>query len=350
MEALGTGYGVHLSFEVKTDTRDFASVDAAMVKAGIVEKNRPSKPNITSAIARAMAYLTRTCTATIEFPPWSKHNQWEGKRANEVRNPNFSFKITPVKKLQSDTSQAWRVNIADNTRRQENLGHVISIIHDPNLPVPVYFTHGTDREAFEGFGREVQEIVNTEYARFINNYNDEDLRSVFNAELTEMRALKIIKNTNCFIPRDFVQRAEKLYTFAQECGQTVSWLGLDDSVRTRDSLLADLKAVIFGDMEEYEAVLDEKLNAKEGERKRGEKQRERMYNTSVSTIDRIMAQAEYHAAVLGVMADGIREKESALRLKACEFLTKDFSTPEVVAPIIRTPQLQTVAETPESVF
>lgn len=341
-QTLPGNYGVKFDFEIRTDTRGFDLVDTAAIRAGIAEKNRPAKPSKGQAISRAMAYLMRVCVSSIEFPAWSDFSRWEGKRSNERRNPNFSLKITQVKKASADTSVAWRINIADSTKKGENMGHVLNVVYDPNFGV--YFMAGEDALAFATFGREMQEIVNTEFGRFLTNYNDEDLRRVLDAELSEMRALKIIKKTNCFIPRDYVEQARKLYLFAKECGQVVSWLGLDNSDMTRDSLLADLRTAIFTEMEEYEAELDAKLNAPSGERKRGEKQRERMYNTANDNIDSIMVQAEYHAMVLGVMAEGIRERRDMLKRKAAEFLTKDFNS--VTIP----PAVQVPVKNPDEVF
>lgn len=324
-QMLPANYGVKFDFEISSATRPFDQVDAAADKHGIAKENRPDKPTKAQAIARAMLYLMRVCASSIEFPAWSPFNQWDKKKVGDKRNPNYSLKITQVKKLSTDTSVTWRINIADATKKGENMGHVISVTYDPGVVQPIYFTAGQDKAAFDTFGREVREIITNEYARFLNNYNDEDLRRVMDAELSSMHALKVIKNTNCFIPRDYVDRARALYEFAKDCGQVVSWLGLDNSDMTRNSLLADLRAVVMADMDEYERELDAKLNAPEGERKRGEKQRNRMFETANSTIDHIMAQAEYHATVLGCMAEGIIARRDALKAKAVEFLTRDFS-------------------------
>ncbi len=320
---LDKSFGVKFDFEISTDTRSFAVVDAALITAEIPKEHWPDKPNKGRAIARAMMCLQRTCAASIEFPAWSQWANWENKRSNEKRNPNLSLKITQVKKASTDTSVAWRINIADATKKGENMGHVLNVTYSPDHGV--YFTEGTDKGAFQAFGKEMQEIVNAEFNRFLTNYNDEDIRRVLDTELSSMRALKVIKNTNCFIPRDYVERARKLYQFAKDCDQTVSWLGLDSSEMTRESLLADLKKAIFSDLEAYEAEMDKKLNAPEGERKRGEQQRQRMFMTANDNIDSIMAMAEYHAQVLGVMIEGIQERQTALKQKATEFLTRDFS-------------------------
>lgn len=336
MQQLGNSYGVKFDFEIKTDTRPFDTVEAAALKAGIKPEHMPEKPTTFQAISRAIACLTRTCMSSVEFPGWSKHATWEeettsyktvkgariavsGRATASGRNPNYSLKITQVKKASTDASTTWRINIANRNKAGENMGHVLSVTYDPVLGLR--FEKGTDANAFAEFGREVQIIVNEEYKRFARNYNDEDIRRILDAELADMRALKVIKNTNRFIAHEFVDRAKGLYEFARDCGQVVSWLGLDNSPMTRDSLLHDLKTAIFSDMDEYEAELDAKLNPVGLERKRGEARREQMHDTAMKNIDKIMAMAQYHAQVLGCMAEGIAERESKLRAKAHKLLT-----------------------------
>ena len=340
MENLNKSYGVHLAVEVKTDTRPFDMVEGAAARASIRPEAMPEKPTPGKAISRAITCLMRICAASIEFPAWSQCASWVEERAvhrmvkgqqvqtgtRQVtmsgRNPNYSLKVTLVKQAHVDAGTTWRINIANRNKAGESMGHVLSVTYSPL--VGLYFTNGTDAQAFDTFGKEIKAIVETEYQRFLSNYNDEDIRGLLSAELADMKALKVIKKNNCFIPHVSVDRAKALYEFAKECGQEVSWLGLDASEMTRDSLLHDLKSSIFSDMDEYEEVLNAKLNTPTGERKRGEKQRERMFDTAIGNIDRIMALAEYHADVLGVMAEGIRERRDALRSKAHELLTKDF--------------------------
>lgn len=339
---LPKSYGVKFDFEVKSDTRAFEQVDQAADKAGIKHEHRPEKPSMGRAIARAIAYLMRVCMSSIEFPKWSQHAAWEEERPTyrvvkgqsvmsgvervirEGRNPNYSLKITEVKQAHTDASTTWRINIANRNKQAENMGHVLSVTFDPAQGLS--FSKGTDLAAFDSFGKEIMEIVNTEYLRFAKNYNDEDIRATLDAELADMKALKVIKNTNRFIAHEYIDRARALYKFAEECGQVVSWLGLDAEDMTRDSLLRDLKNSIFTDMDEYEKAMLKALNTPTKERKRGEKQRERMFNTAIENIDKIMAMAEYHAQVLGVMSEEIIARRNALKSKATEFLTRDFDT------------------------
>lgn len=344
---LPKSYGVHMAVEVKTDTRPFDVVEAAAHKAQINPERLPQRPGTFQAISRAIACLMRVCMSSIEFPAWSKHNSWEeervtyrvvkgarirvtGKVACSGRNPNYSLKITQVKRAAPDAATTWRLNIANRNNAGENMGHVLSVTYDPTLGV--YFDKGVDAAAFAEFGKELQHIVNEEYKRFANNYNDEDIRTLISAELADMHALSIIKRNNAFIPHTMMERAKALYTFAKDCGQEVSWLGLDNSPETRDSLLADLKTAVFSAMDEYEKELDEKLNPTGLERKRGEKRREQMHDTAMANIDKIMAQAQYHAQVLGVMAEAITEREKGLRAKAFKLLTTTGDeTPALVA-------------------
>lgn len=349
MGELSKSYGVKFDYEIKTDTRPFDQVDAAAYKAGIKHEHLPAKPTMGQAIARAIACLMRVCMSSIEFPAWSQHAQWledqpiirvvNGKRVQvgtahvpkTGRNPHYSLKITELKNAaKTDASTTWRINIANRLKAGENMGHVLSVVYDPIAGI--VFKRGVDAHAFDTFGKEIMEIVNTEYARFMSQYNDEDIRKVMDAELADMRALKVIKNTNRFIAHEYTDRAKALYQFAVDCGQEVSWLTLQADEMTRDSLLKDLQAAVFGAMDEYEAELDEKLNPKGLERKRGEKRREQMYNTARQTIDRIMAMADYHASVLGCMAKGIKERQAALEDKALRLLTCTGDEPTPALP------------------
>jgi hypothetical protein len=355
MDKLPNSYGAHVAFEIKSETRPFDLVDSAAYAAGIKPEHMPEKPSTGKAISRAIACLVRTCMSNIEFPAWSKYATWEtntpqhrvvgGKtvlvgmirQIHAGRNPNYSLKVTEVKQARTGMEKTWRINIADRNKQAENMGHVLSVTYDGGA---LFFSKGTDAYAFAEFGAEVQEIVNTEYKRFALNYNDEDIRTILDAELSDMRALKVIKNTNRFIAHEHVERAKMLYDFAAACGQTVSWLGLDNSPMTRDSLLKELLATVTADMDEYETVLDEKLSPKGLERKRGEKRRESMHDTAMASIDRIYAQAEYYEEVLGAAAEGLAGKRDRLRQKAFKLLT--VTGDEVLLPV------KEVQEAPEA--
>lgn len=339
MTELPKSYGVHLAVEIKTETRSFDTVDAAALKAEIKHEHLPEKPTKFQAISRALAALVRMCMSSIAFPAWSQHAEWEtthpvirtvnGKQVqvgtttakHNGRNPNFSLKITQLKdQMKTDASTTWRINIANRSKAAENMGHVLSVTYDPTH-AKLFFTQGTDANAYASFGKELVEIVSAEYNRFHMNYNDEDIRRVIAAELADMQALSIIKRANAFIPHTNLDRAKALYQFAKDCGQEVSWLGLDNSPETRDSLLTDLQASVNAAMDEYESVLDAKLNPKSLEHKRGEKRREAMYETAIGNIDKIFAIADYHAQVLGCMAEGLLERKGKLQDKAMQLLT-----------------------------
>ena len=149
---LPKSYGVKFDFEIKTDTRSFDLVDTAAAKAGIKAKHLPSKPTMGQAIARAMLCLVRMCMSSIEFPAWSKHGHWEGKRIGDKRNPNYSLKITQVKAAKTDANTTWRVNIADAKRAGENMGHVLNVTYCPAFAGTinaVTFQPCTDKQAFE---------------------------------------------------------------------------------------------------------------------------------------------------------------------------------------------------------
>lgn len=364
MRELPKSYGVKFDFAVSTETRPFDLVDAAAYKAGVKPEHMPAKPSTGKAISRAIACLLRICMSSIEFPAWSKHATWEVsvpqmRTVNGVvvqvstkqvqksgRNPNYSLKITEVKQMRTGTEKTWRINIANRNKQAENMGHVLSVTYNPATGL-CEFHAGTDAVAFAEFGDEVREIINTEYKRFALNYNDEDIRDILDAELNDMRALKVIKNTNRFIAHEYVDRAKLLYDFAVDTGQTVSWLGLDNSPMTRDSLLKDLQATVNADMDEYEATLDEKLNPKGLERKRGEKRRGLMHDTAMETIDHIYAQAEYYEDILGAVAEGLKEKRDRLRAKAFKLLTvtgdeKPVLTSEAPAEMLPTDGVEVV--------
>lgn len=361
---LDKSYGVHMAVEVKTECRTFDQVDTAAIRHDLT-RHLPEKPTMSKAITRAIACLMRMCMSSIEFPAWSKHHSWQvtrevtrtvagalikiGERIETLtgRNPNYSLKITQVKQARTDASTTWRINIANRNMAGENMGHVLSVTYDPVHGI--YYLAGTDKAAYDSFGMEIQEIVTNTYARFLTHYADEDIRRVIDSELRDMKALSVIKRNNVFIPQTNIDRAKALYSFCKEVGQEVSWLGLDASEMTRDSLLEDLKTSIFSAMDTYEKTLDVKLNPVGLEKKRGEKQRDRMYTTAMESIDEIMALADYHAAVLGVMSTAIIERRDALRNKATELLTKDWDAP-IVANMDAQPELGTVVVNPEEVF
>lgn len=367
MGTLSKSYGVKFDFEIKTDTRPFDTVDSAALKAGVRHEHMPSKPSMGQAISRAIACLVRMCMASVEFPAWSQHAQWtedqpvmrtvSGKRIQvgtahvpkTGRNPYYSLKITELKaQAKTNAETTWRINIANRQVKGENMAHVLSVTYCPVKGV--YFSKGMDAQAYADFGKEVMEIVNTEYARFSTHYNDEDIRKVMDAELSDMQALKVIKNTNRFIAHEHMERAKGLYQFAKDVGQEVSWLTLQADEMTRDSLLKDLQASVLGAMDEYEAVLDEKLAPKGLERKRGEKRRDQMFGTATATIDRIFAEAEYYAALLGCMAEGIVERRNALQAKAMRLLTCTGDEPVVFQSPMDTASAEILAHaSPDSV-
>lgn len=343
--------GAYLSGEFQTDTRAFDRVETALKKSGIqAHHDSPllERPTPSKAASRAMNYLARTCAASIEFLPGSKFRTWtvdrpvyrmvKGERVQagvtqevmDGRNPNFCLKITVVKKAKVDASVTWRVNIAHREKAGENMGHVLNVTY---VNGGIEFSPGVDAQAHEVFGADLEALIRAEYARFLTNYDDQDVRGVWDAEIAACRALKVIKNTNAFIATAYLERAQALYNFVRECGHEVSWLGLDNSPMTRDSLLKDLVASIMADMDKYEAQLDAKLNTPTKERKRGDAQRERMYNTASANLDEILALAEYQQTVLGCVSEKIAERATALRSKAREFLTKDFDagTPRAAA-------------------
>ena len=228
-----------------------------------------------------------------------------------------------------DGEVAYRINISDRRRKEENMGHVLTATYRPGLPVEIL---PGDQAAWDKFGEDIRVLVNDANAKFSNNYDDTDIRSVVDKELSSLQAVHVLGYTTNFILKDNeatpdnTARAQKLVQFVHGCGHLANILGLDGSDLTRSAIVEELKTSIMAEMEEYEAQLDEKLGTKTKERQRGTKQRERMKATAEQNIDKIMALAEYHATVLGVVAEGIREKADALKAKASEFLTRDFGT------------------------
>jgi ElaB/YqjD/DUF883 family membrane-anchored ribosome-binding protein len=123
---------------------------------------------------------------------------------------------------------------------------------------------------------------------------------------------------------EYVKRAIDLSKFLEEIGHEGGVKGLDGAETTRQSLEKDMRKHYLGELEVLSGELDEKLNTPTGKRKRGDGRREQLFTNSDAKIADIMALAEYHATVLGVMADGVREKAAELHAKAKEFLTRDF--------------------------
>ncbi len=350
MTNLSNRIGAQFSFNILSETRAFATVEEALSRSGIQDhhgRTLLARPTPANAISRAINYLTRTCQASIEFLPGSKWRTWTvekpvyrvvaGVRSQtgtwtdvaEGRNPNFCLKITVVKKLSTDTSVTWRVNVADRNKHNENMGHVLNVTYANGA---IHFAPGSDVQAHDFFGADLEDVIRAEFDRFLSNYDDQDVRDICNTELAQFRALKVLKNTNAFISTEHLDRAKALYKFVCECGHEGSWLGLTDEPETRESLLKDLKSSIMADMDAYEEELDEKLNTPTKERKRGEAQRERMYNTQSAKLDDIMGMADYYSVVFGAMAEGIVERRDALRTKARELLTKNFDAPGTIAP------------------
>lgn len=366
-DKLSPNWGAHVGFSIATETRPFDMVENAVKPIqDLHESPLLQRPSAQTAISRAVNALMRTCAASIDFPRDSKYASWDetvplyktvnGKRLivgtttipKTGRNHNFSLKITQVKAARVGNETTWRFNIADRRNQVENMGHVLNLTYDTGN---LHFNPGSDAAAVNNFGVDVGALIMTEYDKYLNNYNDEDIRAVFNAEMTAMKALKILKKTNCFIANSQVERAKLLYKFAQDTKQEISWLGLDSEIITRDSLLKDLQASIFADMDDFEAKLEVKLNTPTKERKRGEDQRVRMYNTATETIDGILALAEYYEMVLQASAEGIKERAKQLRSKATELLTKDFDIIPINVPVVSIEQVrEVVAKIPAQEF
>lgn len=332
IEKLDSGWGLFLKYKMLTETRTFAQVEAALLASGIAERYSDTKllehPKASTAFTRCMNYLARVCMASIPFPVGSPNLEWEqdGVKQTGNRNPNFSLKIESVKGTPKGEI-AYRINISDRRCRDENMAHVLTVTFRPGMAIEVM--PGSE-QAWNRFGQDLAKLCLDANDKFANNYNDEDIRDIVVTELASLKALNVLGKTTNFVARDSesnpdnTARATALVKFVRDCGHLANILGLDSTERTRDAIVEELRASILADMDEYEQELDAKLNAKTVERKRGEDQRTRMMSTANKTIDRIMAIADYHATVLGVMADGIREKAAGLRDKATEFLTRDF--------------------------
>lgn len=334
MKMVDSGWGSFLKYRLNTDTRPFDQVEKALDDSGIKDHHAGivllQRPKPQTAFTRSMGYLTRVCAASIPFPAGSANATWDenGAQVTGDRNPNFSLKIESVKGM-PENETAYRINISDRRRKDENMAHVLTATYRPNLPVEIL---PGNQEAWDKFGVDIANLVKLSYDKFFNNYDDTDVRDVVVKELASLSAVNVLGKTTNFIAKDTeakpqnTARAEKLMQFVRACGHECTLLGLDGKDMTRDAIVMELRNSIMGELEEYDAELDEKLGAKTKERQRGEKQRARMKTTAEGNIDHIMALADYHAQVLGVMADGIKEKAAAMKAKAHEFLTRDFGT------------------------
>jgi hypothetical protein len=334
MQKVDSGWGVFFKYKMLTDTRDFSLVEKALNDSGIKAYHPGDamleRPKPATAFTRSMGYLTRVCTASIPFPSSSPNSKWieDGKEVSGERNPNYSLKIESVKGM-PDGEIAYRINISDRRNKDENMAHVLTATYRPDLPVEI---QPGEASAWNKFGEDIHKLVDDAYTKFFNNYDDTDLRDVVVKELASLSAVNVLGKTTNFIAKDTearpnnTARATALAKFVHDCGHLANILGLDSSPMTRDAIVDELRSSIMSDLEDYERELDDKLNAKTKERQRGEKQRARMKTTAEQNIDKIMALAEYHQQVLGVIADGIKEKAATLRAKATEFLTRDFGS------------------------
>lgn len=344
MEKLSQGYGYFCKFRVKTETRPFVQVETALLNSGIKDhhKNRDGtestllvRPDKGTGFTRCMNALARICASSIPFPADSKYRSWvDGNDAfgqpivrTGEKNPCYSLKVESIRKASVDATQTWRINISDRKNAGLDMAHVLTCIYaDGSLTIYA----GTDVEASKEFATDLGRIVRAEYERFCNNYDDTDVRKVVDAELESLKALQVLGKTTNFIARDAegmnanTDRAEKLVKFIKECGHDAELLGIDGSTRTRDALLSELTSSIMEQFEKFEVTLQAKLDKPNGERARNEGQRSRMHKGAVGDIESIMALADYHCAVLGVVAQSVADRKAELLKKAGEFLTKDF--------------------------
>lgn len=334
LKMVDSGWGSFLKYKMLTETRPFDLVEKALENSGIKERHAGAvlleRPKAATAFTRSMGYLTRVCAASIPFPAGSPNAEWEenGIKCSGERNPNYSLKVESVKGL-PDGDIAYRINISDRRQASQSMAHVLIATLHPGLQLEIL---PGEQAAWDKFGEDIAGLVRCANSKFLSNYDDTDVRDVVVKELQSLSAVNVLGKTTNFIAKDSeakphnTERAQKLMQFVIECGHECTLLGLDGTDMTRDAIVAELQASIMAELEEYEAELDEKLGTKTKERQRGEKQRTRMKATAEQNIDKIMALADYHATVLGIMADGIREKADALKAKASEFLTRDFGT------------------------
>lgn len=333
VEMLGNGWGLFFKYKLLTETRSFDQVEKALHDSGIQEHHASpllQRPKPATAFTRSMGYLIRVCAASIPFAAGSPNASWDenGVTVTADRNPNYSLKIESVKGT-NEGEIAYRINISDRRSRDENMAHVLTATYRPDKPVEIV---SGEVGAWNKFGEDLAKLVNEAYTKFFSNYDDTDVRDVIVKELGSLAAVNVLGKTTNFIAKDTdarphnTERAERLNKFVHDCGHLGNMLGLDSTNMTRDAIVDELRTSIMSQLEEAEDKLDEKLGQKTKERERGEKQRLRMKNTAEMNVDSVMALAEYHAQVLGVMAEGIVEKAAAIKAKAAEFLTKDFGT------------------------
>lgn len=331
VQKLDSGWGLFLKFKLMTATRGFEQVEKALLDSGIQDYHASkllARPKPATAFTRSMAYLTRVCAASIPFPAGSLNASWDegGKQVTAERNPNFSLKVESVKGM-PEGEIAYRINISDRRLKDEDMAHVLTATYRPGLPIEIL---PGEQNAWDKYGVDLATLVRDSYTEYFSKYDDTDIRDVVDKELSSIKAVHVLGYTTNFIAKDSEltpnnsARAKKLVQFVHDCGHLANIYGLDATEMTRDAIVAELRSSIMQELEEYEATLDEKLGAKTKERKRGDKQRERMKSTAVNNIDRIMALADYHVTVLGVAASDIKEKADALKAKADEFMTRDF--------------------------
>lgn len=333
VKMVDAGWGLFMKFKLLTDIRSFAQVEAALAASGLQDHHEGAlleHPKSSTAFTRSMGFLTRVCAASIPFPMGSPNAEWEenGVKVVGERNPNYSLKIESVRGAAEDQI-SYRINISDRRCKDENMAHVLTTAHVIGGGVAIL---PSDQAAWDKFGADIAKLVNDSYAKFLNNYDDTDIRDIVDKELAALKAVHVLGYTTNFIAKDTeatpfnTERTKKLVQFIGACGHLANIYGLDGTTTTRDAIVDELRASIMNELDEYEESLDIKLGAKTKERARGEKRRASMKANAEANIDRIMALAEYHAQVLGVMAEGIKEKADAIKAKAAEFLTRDFGT------------------------
>ena len=364
-----TGYGAYAKTKVPTTTFPPDKVRTEAAKYGI--EDLPELPKPSEAIARTMTYLSRACAASIEFPVGSRFRTWEVSRkvykvikgvkthvgnsteTHDGRNPNFSLKISLCEGAKTDASTRWEVNLKSH-KSGGDMGHVLTVVYDPSTGLD--FQPGVNQAAFEVYGADLTQIVESEYDRFLHNFDDLDMRTLLDKEYGKIQALRVLERLNCFVHPQHVERAGQLADFANAIGCEIDWSDLGFTERNKLNLLKQVRASIMADMDEVEKNLDKKLNTPTKERKRGEDQRARMYETACASIDHCMEDAKFHAEVLGEIAGGIVERVAELKAKALELLTKDFdaipSTPvsAVLPPPVDAQPAPTVVDNPEEAF
>ena len=332
MEMLSQSWGSFVKFKVLCITLAFDLVESAASSMGLLDRHKLQRPSKSTGFSRALAYLSRVCDRAIPFLPGSSHLQYKTADGQWVwgdKNPTLSLKVESIKRAKSDASIAYRVNISDRLSGSGDMAHVLTAVFDNGY---LDIQPGTDHTAWSTYGADLTDLIQAEYDRFCQNYNDEDVRGLIDSELKSLRSLQVLGRTTNFVARpdehrtDTTDRAMKLTQFIKAIGHEAAIMGLDGSEMSRDALVDELKSSILAELDAYDEELDEKLGKKTDKRARGEGRRQQMYNTATTGIERIMGLAEYHATVLNCMAEGVREKADALRAKALRFLTDDFSS------------------------